>query len=90
MRKKKAADFWTVGLDGNAEESLWTGTLPERCTLVVGAEGEGLSRLVRETCDILRRIPIMAGGVSSLNASVAAALGVFEWSRNHLAQEGAK
>ncbi|MBQ7168751.1 MAG: 23S rRNA (guanosine(2251)-2'-O)-methyltransferase RlmB [Synergistaceae bacterium] len=86
----KAANFWTVGLDGSAEESLWTEKLPERCALVVGAEGEGLSRLVRETCDILRRIPIMAGGVSSLNASVAAALGVFEWSRNHLAQEGAK
>ena len=79
----KAVNFWTVGLDGKAEESLWQDKLPERCAIVVGAEGEGLSRLVRETCDILRRIPIKQEGVSSLNASVAAALGIFEWSRYH-------
>lgn len=80
----KAANFWTVGLDGNAEESLWAEKLPERCAIVVGAEGEGLSRLVSETCDILRKIPIKQEGVSSLNASVAAALGIFEWARNYL------
>ena len=81
IERFKAANFWTVGLDGKAEESLWAEKLPERCAIVVGAEGEGLSRLVSETCDILRRIPIKQEGVSSLNASVAAALGIFEWSR---------
>ena len=81
IERFKAADFWTVGLDGKAEESLWSEKLPERCALVVGAEGEGLSRLVCESCDILRRIPIKSEGVSSLNASVASALGIFEWTR---------
>ena len=83
IERFKAADFWTVGLDGKAEESLWSEKLPERCALVVGAEGEGLSRLVCENCDILRRIPIKSEGVSSLNASVASALGIFEWSRHY-------
>ena len=49
-------------------------------SLVVGAEGDGLSRLVGERCDQRLRIPIQ-GGVGSLNASVAAALGMFEWRR---------
>ena len=79
----KSANFWTVGLDAEAEESIWSEALPDRTALVVGAEGFGLSRLVSETCDILRKIPIKQEGVSSLNASVAAALGIFEWSRNH-------
>lgn len=79
----KAADFWTVGLDAEAGESLWSEALPERTALVVGAEGFGISRLVGETCDMLRKIPIKQEGVSSLNASVAAALGIFEWSRVH-------
>lgn len=81
IERFKSANFWTVGLDGKAQESLWQEKLPERCALVVGAEGEGLSRLVGETCDILRRIPMKQEGISSLNASVAAALGIFEWSR---------
>ena len=79
----KAANFWTVGLDAEAGESLWSEALPDRTALVVGAEGFGISRLVGETCDMLRKIPIRQEGVSSLNASVAAALGIFEWSRTH-------
>lgn len=79
----KGANFWTVGLDAEAQTSIWSETMPERCALVVGAEGFGLSRLVGETCDLLMKIPIKQEGVSSLNASVAAALGIFEWSRSH-------
>ena len=79
----KKADFWTVGLDADAGASVWSESLPDRTALVVGAEGAGLSRLVGETCDMLMRIPIKQEGVSSLNASVAAALGIFEWSRAH-------
>ena len=77
----KTANFWTIGLDAEAHDSLWSEDMPERCALVVGAEGEGLSRLVSQTCDMLRKIPISSTGVSSLNASVAAALGIFEWAR---------
>lgn len=83
IEKLKAANFWTVGLDSNSEASIWNDKLPERCALVIGAEGEGLSRLVKESCDMLRKIPIKQEGVSSLNASVASALGIFEWSRNY-------
>ena len=81
IERFKESNFWAVGLDANTGESLWAENLPGRCALVVGAEGEGLSRLVRNTCDILRKIPIKQEGVSSLNASVAAALGIFEWAR---------
>ena len=83
IEKLKAANFWTVGLDAKASSSIWSEKLPERCALVIGAEGEGLSRLVSESCDMLRKIPIKDEGVSSLNASVAAALGIFEWSRSY-------
>ena len=80
----KAAGFWTVGLDKQAAVSLWEDTpFQARTAIVVGAEDEGLSRLVRENCDQLVRIPIR-GVVGSLNASVAAALGMFEWSRLYL------
>lgn len=80
VEQLQAKGFWAVGLDGAGERSLWDETLPDRLALVVGAEGEGLSRLVGQTCDQLFRIPIQ-GGVGSLNASVAAALGMFEWRR---------
>ena len=79
----KAANFWTIGLDAEADSSIWDEAFPDRTALVVGAEGFGISRLVGETCDMLKKIPIRQEGVSSLNASVAAALGIFEWSRTH-------
>ena len=82
IERLKESGFWAVGLDAGAGSSLWDEKMPERCALVVGAEGEGLSRLVGETCDMLMKIPIMQEGVSSLNASVASALGIFEWSRS--------
>ncbi len=81
IERFKSADFWTVGLEGKAGDSLFDEKLPERCALVIGAEGEGLSRLVSESCDMLKRIPLKQEAVSSLNASVACALGIFEWSR---------
>jgi 23S rRNA (guanosine2251-2'-O)-methyltransferase len=73
----KSAHVWTVGLAGDAEESYtevdWT--LPS--ALVLGAEGGGLRRLVRETCDRVVRIP-MLGSVDSLNVSVAAGVVLYE------------
>lgn len=87
LEQLQAAGFWVVGLDGGAVESLWGEALPARLALVVGAEGDGLSRLVGERCDQRLRIPIQ-GGVGSLNASVAAALGMFEWRRGHPGQQG--
>ncbi|MBQ9629030.1 MAG: 23S rRNA (guanosine(2251)-2'-O)-methyltransferase RlmB [Synergistaceae bacterium] len=79
----KEFGFWSVGLDEDSDKSIWTERLPERTALVVGAEGFGLSRLVSEKCDMLMKIPIMKDGTGSLNASVAAALGIFEWTRTY-------
>jgi 23S rRNA (guanosine2251-2'-O)-methyltransferase len=73
----KTAGVWTVGLDADAELSYyeWDLTLPT--ALVLGAEGHGLRRLVRERCDGLARIP-MKGHVGSLNVSAAAAVVLYE------------
>lgn len=73
---------WSLGLDGDAEVELADHPLVgEPCVLVVGAEGAGLSRLVRERCDALVRLP-MRGQVGSLNASVAAGVALYELLRN--------
>ena len=67
------AGFFVVGLDGSAPVTVYDGACPEgRVALVLGSEGEGLSRLVREACDALVALP-MAGRVSSLNASASLA-----------------
>jgi 23S rRNA (guanosine2251-2'-O)-methyltransferase len=70
--------IWTVGLDAEADSPLFgLGLLTEPVAVVVGAEGEGLSRLVRDRCDVVASIPVDSR-VESLNASVAAALALFE------------
>ena len=75
------AGVWSIGLDGDAEVALADHPLAgEACVLVVGAEGAGLSRLTRERCDALVRLP-MRGHVGSLNASVAAAVALYELRR---------
>ena len=72
---------WSVGLAEDGEQSLWEcDLLTSPVVLVIGSEGVGLSRLVRERCDVRVRIPLR-GAISSLNASVAAALALFETSR---------
>jgi 23S rRNA (guanosine2251-2'-O)-methyltransferase len=72
---------WSVGLDGDTPDDLWSCPLLDgNVVLVIGAEGEGLSRLVRERVDQRVRIP-MAGHVASLNASAAAAVALFEIAR---------
>ncbi len=69
---------WSLGLDGDAELLLGDSPLAaEPCVLVVGAEGGGLSRLTRDRCDQLVRLP-MRGHVGSLNASVAAGVALYE------------
>lgn len=69
---------WTVGLDAEGDQSLFgLDLLSQPVAVVVGQEGSGLSRLVKERCDVIAAIPL-AGHVESLNASVAAALAAFE------------
>ena len=71
------AGVWSLGLDGGAEATLAEHPLASGpVVLVVGAEGGGLTRLVRERCDALVRLP-MLGQVGSLNASVAAGVALY-------------
>jgi 23S rRNA (guanosine2251-2'-O)-methyltransferase len=76
----KDAGFWVAGADGGAEQTVWDAPLDGKLVLVMGAEGEGLSRLVREACDFLVRLP-QVGRVGSLNVAQATAVLTYEWVR---------
>lgn len=85
LRDCAAAGFTVVGLDAEGDVSLDDLTAAtDPLVLVVGAEGKGLSRLVRETCDLVVSIP-MASAVESLNASVAAGVVLAEVARRRRA-----
>ncbi len=73
----KSAGVWTMGLAGEATTSYDAVDLTVPSAIVLGAEGAGLRRLVRERCDYLAAIP-MRGHVGSLNVSVAAGITLFE------------
>lgn len=80
IEELKALNVWTVGLDASATEAYDEADYTLPTAFVLGAEGTGLRRLVRETCDRLVGIP-MAGEVSSLNVSVSAGIALFEAAR---------
>ena len=78
----KAADRWVVGLDAAGAEPLSATALAGRkLVLVLGAEGEGLRRLTRETCDLVVKLA-MPGAMESLNVSAAAAIALYEVTRS--------
>jgi 23S rRNA (guanosine2251-2'-O)-methyltransferase len=77
LRELKDAGVWVVGTAGDAGASLYQTKLDGPVALVMGAEGEGMRRLTRETCDEVMQIP-MAGTVESLNVSVASGVCLFE------------
>jgi 23S rRNA (guanosine2251-2'-O)-methyltransferase len=76
----KERGVWTIGFDESGAEAYDAVDYTLPTALVFGAEGTGLRRLVRETCDRVVRIP-MLGIISSLNVSVAAGVGLFEAAR---------
>lgn len=78
----KEHGFWVYGLAGEADQTLAQTDLTGKVALVVGNEGDGISRLVREKCDLLVKIP-MVGRVNSLNASVASAIAMYEVNRQN-------
>lgn len=81
LERLKAAGLWVVGLDGAGDTAL--ADLPvatDPVVLVLGAEGTGLSRLVRQRCDILAAIPLR-GRLASLNVAAAAAIATYEVAR---------
>ena len=79
----KEQGFWVVGADMDGESLYFDNDLDRPIVLVIGAEGKGLGRLVKENCDMLVRIP-MRGGVNSLNASAAGAILLYEVVRQRL------
>lgn len=80
LRSLKNEGLWIIGTDMDGESVYYEADLKGPCALVIGSEGEGMSRLVKSECDLIVRIP-MKGTISSLNAGVAAALVMFEISK---------
>jgi len=76
----KSLNVWTVGLAGDAKQPYDAIDFTQPTAIVLGAEGKGLRRLVRESCDFTASIP-MSGRIESLNASVAAGVVLFEAAR---------
>lgn len=83
MRQLKERDVWLVGTDDEATEGLHQVDARRPMGWVMGAEGEGMRRLTRETCDELVYIP-MRGSVESLNVSVASAVCLYETVRQRV------
>lgn len=84
LRTLQEANIWVVGAAGEAETGLFHAKLNGPTAWVMGAEGEGLRRLTRETCDQLVKIP-MFGSVESLNVSVASGICLAETRRQRAA-----
>ena len=77
LREMQDAGVWVVGAAGEADQSIYDIDQKVPVAWVLGAEGDGLRRLTRDTCDALARIP-MHGSVESLNVSVASGICLFE------------
>ena len=73
----KKKNIWVTGADASGDKELFDADLKGAVAIVIGSEGEGISRLVLEKCDFVVKIP-MRGDVNSLNASVAASLFMYE------------
>ncbi len=77
LRSLKEKGFWAAGADMDGDSLYFDADFDRPIVLVIGSEGNGLGRLVKENCDMLVRIP-MQGGVNSLNASAAGAILMYE------------
>jgi len=83
MRELQEAGVWLIGTSDDAEKILYEVDLTGPVAIVMGAEGEGMRRLTKETCDELVSIP-MFGGVESLNVSVASGVCLYEAVRQRI------
>ena len=83
LKELKDEGLWVFGAAADGGTSLYDADLKGPAAIVIGSEGEGMSRLVRETCDVLLRIP-MKGKLNSLNASAAAAVLLYEAVRQRM------
>ena len=73
----KEEGLWICGTDGDAKDYYYNQNLKGPIAIVIGSEGFGMSRLVKENCDFLVKIP-MKGKITSLNASVSAGIVIYE------------
>jgi 23S rRNA (guanosine2251-2'-O)-methyltransferase len=78
----KKRGYWIYGLDERGKDQYDRIEYAQPAAIVLGGEGRGLHEQVSKRCDFLVRIP-MAGGIASLNVSVAAGVVLFEWKRRH-------
>ena len=77
IKKLKDSGFWIVGTDAETDQTISDINIDTDLCIVIGSEGKGISRLVKENCDYTVKIP-MVGHVNSLNASVSTALVIYE------------
>ena len=77
LKELKAAGLWVYGTAADGACGLWNTDLKGSIALVIGSEGDGMGRLVRESCDFVLSLP-MKGRLNSLNASAAAAVTMYE------------
>ncbi len=83
LRQLKEMGLWIVGLTPDGNSVLWESDLVTSLALVVGAEGVGLRRLVKEACDFLVKIPHL-GRIDSMNVASAASIALYEVARQRL------
>ena len=87
LKKLKEKGFWVAGADMAGEKAYSEADLTGPLVLVVGSEGKGMSRLTKEACDFIVRMP-MVGRINSLNASVAGSILMYESMRQRLQKKG--
>ena len=89
VEELKAAGFWACASTEHATDDVWSAPLVGRVALVMGSEGEGISRLVLEKCDFACKLP-QRGRVESLNVAQACTVMCYEWLRREMCGEGAR
>jgi len=83
IRSLKDIGYWVLGFDGNSQSSIFSEKFPQKTALVLGSEGSGIRKLVKENCDNLIKIPV-SDMVESLNISVAAGITMYELKKQQL------
>ena len=79
----KEINYWVLGLDSNGEGSIFSEKFSPKTAVVLGSEGSGIRRLIKENCDHLIKIPI-SKKLESLNISVAAGITMYEIKKQHI------
>ena len=77
LKELKSKGLWIYGAAAGGSSGLWDTDFTGAMALVIGSEGDGIGRLVRENCDFIVNIP-MVGRINSLNASAAASIIMYE------------